>query len=156
MNKYYIFIALIISAAIFYSCDEDTEDVIANPQDQIPSMSADVNGTEWKADAFAGLDTAGLVTITGTKTGDNTFVSIIFENDIQEQSYDLADTTSGVIALYNGLNRSSSGNVTVSNYNTTLNLVSGTFEFETDSTIVSSTPYSVTNGVFTNVKIVSQ
>jgi hypothetical protein len=159
MKKYYIFAALLIGATLFYACDEDTQEAIANPQDQVPAMSATINGTEWTADGFAGVDTAGIITIAGTNTGENSTITISFSKGLEEKSYDLGDTTSGVSAFYSALtfpSFASSGNVTVSNYNTTLNLVTGTFNFESDSTLLTPTPNSITNGEFTNVKIISQ
>lgn len=159
MKKYYILSALLIGATFFYACDEDTQEAIANPQSQVPAMSAQINGAEWSANAFVGIDTAGFITIAGTNTGENSVITFLFENGIEEKSYNLADSSSGASATYTAASFpsfASSGSVTISNYNTTLNLVTGTFNFETDSTILTPTANSITGGAFTNVKIVSQ
>lgn len=159
MKKYNVLILLLVAVMFIYACDEETADVITNPQDQIPAMSATINGTDWSADAFAGVDSAQTVIIAGTNTGENSSILFGFTNDFVEGSYDLSDSTSGVSATYTfstSVGIASSGNITISNYNTSLNIVSGTFSFETDSTFLTPTPYSVTNGEFTNVKIISQ
>jgi hypothetical protein len=165
MNKFYQFLSIMaVSVMLLTACDDDGDDSnnLPNPTQGI-SMTAKVNGAEWRATAPVASDSGSLMTIAGFAQSDSTNISFIIDpKPTAAITYDLADSTSSALALYTGAGGflpvfGETGSLAITNFNSTTKTMSGTFTFSGYSYTLTgdSTLYSITEGKFTNLVIVS-
>lgn len=143
---------MLIAGLTLPGCEDDeVQDVV---KDIIPLMSAEINGQPWTGTVTW---TAQEVPVAGTQTtiaaagrgGEaNSLMSITFQGDAPG-TYDLTNVAAGSFTYYTeGTTRFTveSGTITITQYDTVNNQLSGTFSFEAAHDEEGTR--SITNGAF--------
>lgn len=157
MKKVYLIVLSLVTVFLINACTDDEGNPITNPNQLVPAMTATIDGQAWSATAPAAVDSAGFVFVTGFSQDDSTTILIQISNP-EEKTYSFGDSTGDAQAYYGGLrsgfNFATSGSLEVTKYNAG-QLISGNFNFATDSTFVGSAK-TVSEGRINNVVIVKR
>lgn len=153
MKKKGLILLLIISLFSFHACDEDSGEKITNVL--TASMTAEVDGVEWKAVTRVTVLEMGKFNISGTSL-DGKLINITSFSD-EAKEYLLDPPTIQFSAVFNPNATQPStdnyiaatGNLNITSINTDKKTISGTFTFEGIKNLTESV--SVTNGIFTNL-----
>ncbi|MEX2349604.1 MAG: DUF6252 family protein [Flavobacteriaceae bacterium] len=130
------FTLLLFTAFAFVACENEPiegEFVSDDPQDYIASFTADVEGTFFEAETANAVTAEGVTTITGIRDNGDGITLII--NGVGVGNFDLVtegEATFGITQdseAFSTNNEGSQGQVAVTQYDTNLGLISGTFSF---------------------------
>ena len=117
-----------------------------------PSMQADIDGITWTADDINVQEIANTLIITGNRTSDNFFISLVHDQAFAVGNYPIQVTGSQYVegdqATY--LCQSTTGSITFSTFDTVNRVIAGTFTF--DCTVQQTLAnVMVTNGSFADL-----
>jgi hypothetical protein len=138
-------------AIVMMGCSKSDDDDGDNGNTDPPgsgSLQMDVDGSTWKANTIVGASAIGFLTISGKDSGSKQEISFLLPDNIETGTHDLSGFgTVYYISADDTTYWATSGTLEITKHNTTSNEVKGTFHFEGDDLLNSST-ISVTNGSF--------
>lgn len=157
-------LVLFLGLTVITSCGkDDDDDPVATIKEQlIGSMSADLDGVSWSADAPGAVRTNGTIVLTGITT-DQSKTIILTANGTTTGTYNFTLPNLGGGALIRIATSTdtteyaaTSGSMDISSLNTTNTRLSGTFSFSGLSISLPLDTIDVTSGTFTNVLYTDQ
>lgn len=136
MNLKHIFKTVFISAFVFISCDNEPlegEFVVDDPTVLIPEFTAEIEGFTFIADTARAQTVQGVTTITGIRS--NGDVIDLRLNGAGVGTFDMVTQGEAIFGInvdptaFSSRNQGGSGQVVVTQYDTQLEVISGTFSF---------------------------
>ena len=160
-NKIKIFFSIALIAFVMIGCSKDDDDNNGddnnNNNPPASGLTAKIDGTAWTSSATTATIKDGMTTIAGFTAKTTSLVIAIHSESTG--TYQLNQTSTSIASLINDSGTFStnadplaSGEVIITDINTTDSTISGTYHFEAYDIYQTGTMVSVTGGTFTKVK----
>lgn len=176
MNPKHIFKTLFFIAFVFISCDNEPLEgdfVVEDPTLLNPQFSAEIEGFNFVADTSRAQTVQGVTTITGIRV--NGDIIDLRLNGAGVGSFDMVTQGEAIFGInvdpqaFSTRNQGGSGQVVVTQYDTELQVISGTFSFTATRPLLDANGLPIlddtgnptfdvvviTEGIFTNIPLVS-
>ncbi len=162
-NKMKIFLSIALIAFIMIGCskdDDDNNDDNNNNNPPTAGFNAKIDGTTWTSTGSLATMENGTTTISGFSAKSTSITLSV--NAVSAGTYTLGQTAQHIAILIDdsgtystNADASGSGEIVISDVNTSDSLISGTFHFEAYEIMQSGTKKTITEGSFTDVKFTS-
>jgi hypothetical protein len=147
--------AVIVLMMTMNSCTKkSTTPTTTTPTSTTPSFSASMGGT---STTFTGTASSGANYLTITGTGSNYTINIYDATPIATGTVSLGSNAGSYAAVKTGSNQlwetdaTHTGTLTITTYNTSTNIVTGSFSFTAGPVSNTTTNLAVTAGAFANI-----